>query len=103
MPAPSGRAPGEVARVVIAVQTLRAFVYGFGAVILGTTLASEGLSDTAVGVVFTAMLAGMALSTIAVGRWGDRLGRRRTYRALLATMGVSGAVFALTSSLPVLL
>jgi predicted MFS family arabinose efflux permease len=98
-----GRAPGEVARVVIAVQTLRAFVYGFGAVILGTTLASEGLSDTAVGVVFTAMLAGMALSTIAVGRWGDRLGRSRTYRALLATMGVSGAVFALTSSLPVLL
>jgi predicted MFS family arabinose efflux permease len=98
-----GPAPGEVARVVIAVQTLRAFVYGFGAVILGTTLASEGLSDTAVGVVFTAMLAGMALSTIAVGRWGDRLGRRRTYRALLATMGISGAVFALTSSLPVLL
>jgi predicted MFS family arabinose efflux permease len=98
-----GPAPGEVARVVIAVQTLRAFVYGFGAVILGTTLASEGLSDTAVGVVFTAMLAGMALSTISVGRWGDRLGRRRTYRALLATMGISGAVFALTSSLPVLL
>jgi predicted MFS family arabinose efflux permease len=100
---PPGPAPGEVARVVIAVQTLRAFVYGFGAVILGATLASEGLSDTAVGVVFTAMLAGMALSTVAVGRWGDRLGRRRTYRTLLATMGISGAAFALTSSLPVLL
>jgi MFS family permease len=85
------------------VQTLRALVYGFGAVILGSTLASEGLSDTAVGAVFTVMLAGMALSSIAVGRWADRIGRRRTYRFLLATMGLSGAVFALTSWLPALL
>jgi predicted MFS family arabinose efflux permease len=85
------------------VQTLRAFVYGFGAVILGSALASEGLPDTAVGAVFTVMLAGMALSSIAVGRWADRIGRRRTYRVLLATMGLSGAVFALTSWLPALL
>jgi predicted MFS family arabinose efflux permease len=85
------------------VQTLRAFAYGFGAVILGSTLASEGLTDTAVGAVFTVMLAGMAFASIAVGRWGDRIGRRRAYRVLLATMGLSGAVFALTSWLPALL
>jgi MFS family permease len=85
------------------VQTLRALVYGFGAVILGSTLASEGLSDTAVGAVFTVMLAGMASASISVGRWGDRVGRRRSYRLLLATMGLSGAVFALTSWLPALL
>jgi predicted MFS family arabinose efflux permease len=95
-------APGsaEVARTVIAVQTLRAFVYGFGAVILGSSLASEGLSDTAVGIVFTSMLAGMALTSLLVGRWGDRIGRRRIYGLLLAVMGLSGLVFALTSWLP---
>ncbi|HEY6378239.1 MAG TPA: MFS transporter [Candidatus Dormibacteraeota bacterium] len=100
--APSEPPPPDVARIVIAVQALRALVYGFGAVILGSALASEGLSDAAVGLVFSVMLAGMALTSVVVGRWGDRAGRRRVYRVLLATMGISGAVFALTSWLPAL-
>jgi predicted MFS family arabinose efflux permease len=45
------------------------------------------------------MLAGMAISAIAVGTVGDRVGRRRVYAALLAVMGLAGAVFALTSNL----
>ena len=61
---------GPMAPVVISVQALRAFVYGFGAVILGTALAAEGLGDAAVGAIFTAMLAGMALTSSAIGRWG---------------------------------
>lgn len=92
-----------MARIVITVQSLRAFIYGFGAVILGSALASEGLPDAAVGAVFTTMLAGMAVASITVARWADRIGRRRVYRLLLATMGLSGTVFALTSWLPVLL
>jgi MFS family permease len=93
----------EVARVVVTVQALRAFAYGFGAVILGSSLATQGLSDTAVGGVFTAMLAGMALASFLVGRFGDRLGRRQVYRLLLLVMGLSGTVFALTSWLPALI
>jgi MFS family permease len=102
-PGRTERDAGGQARVVIAVQSLRALVYGFGAVIMGSALASEGLSDAAVGGVFTTMLAGMALASLAVGRWGERIGRRRTYRLLLVLMGLSGAVFALTSWLPALL
>ena len=83
-------------------QALRAFVYGFGAVILGTSLPAEGLSDTAVGAVFTVMLMGMALASFAAGRWVARVGRRRLYMLLLAVMGVSGGVFAVTSWLPAL-
>jgi len=88
--------------VVITVQALRAFAYGFGAVILGTSLPAQGLSDTAVGAVFTLMLVGMAVASFAAGRWGERLGRRRLYLLLLAVMGGSGTVFALTSWLPAL-
>ena len=89
-------------RLILSIQALRAFLYGFGSVILGSALASGGLSDFEVGVVFTAMLAGMAASSIAVGLAGDRIGRRRAYTVLLLVMGLAGAVFALTRSLPVL-
>jgi MFS family permease len=89
-------------QLILATQALRAFLYGFGSVILGSALASGGLSDFEVGVVFTAMLAGMAGSSIAVGLTGDRIGRRRAYVALLLVMGGAGAVFALTRSLPLL-
>ncbi|HVH54162.1 MAG TPA: MFS transporter, partial [Actinomycetota bacterium] len=89
-------------QLILAIQALRAFLYGFGSVILGSALASGGLSDFEVGVVFTAMLAGMAASSIAVGLAGDRIGRRRAYAALLLVMGAAGAVFALTRSLPLL-
>ena len=54
-------------RRILWVQAIRAALYGFGTVVLGTALADSGLSDTQVGLVFTAMLAGMALATVAVG------------------------------------
>ncbi len=89
-------------RRILWVQAIRAALYGFGTVVLGTALAASGLSDTQVGLVFTAMLAGMALATVAVGVLGDRLGRRRLYTVLLVTLGVVGAAFALTDSFIVL-
>jgi len=90
-------------RRIFSIQAVRAFLYGFSSILIGASLAATGLSDAAVGAVFTAMLAGMALSSIAVGRWGDAFGRRRTYVVLLVVMGVAGAVFALTGSVPLLI
>jgi predicted MFS family arabinose efflux permease len=89
-------------RSILRIQALRAFAYGFGVVVLGTSLARSGLSDADVTLVFTAMLAGMALASIAVARIGDRLGRRLLYSVLLALMGVAGAVFAFSDSLWIL-
>jgi predicted MFS family arabinose efflux permease len=88
---------------ILLVQALRALLYGFGSVLLGAVLASAGYSDARVGLVFTAMLAGFALSSIVVGTRGDRFGRRRTYVILLLLMGAAGTVFALTSWFPALL
>jgi MFS family permease len=90
-------------RHILWVQAIRAALYGFGTVVLGTALADSGLSDTQVGLVFTAMLAGMALATVAVGALGDRIGRRRLYTVLLVALGVVGAVLALTDSFVVLI
>lgn len=89
-------------RLILAIQALRAFAYGFGSVVLGAALANSGLGQGQVGLIFAAMLAGMALVSIGVGMRGERIGRRKLYAGLLLLMGVSGAVFALTTLLPLL-
>ncbi|MGH8959383.1 MAG: MFS transporter [Acidimicrobiia bacterium] len=90
-------------RLIYSVQAVRAFLYGFSSILIGSSLAAGGLDNLAVGAVFTAMLVGMALSSLAVGRWGEALGRRRIYLLLLVVMGLAGTVFALTSFLPLLI
>ncbi len=90
-------------RLIVSVQAVRAFAYGFGAVLLGSILARAGLSDTQVGLVFGAMLGGMGLMTLVVALGADGFGRRRAYVLLLAVMGVAGGVFALTTWLPALI
>jgi len=90
-------------RIILAVQALRAFAYGFASVVLGVSLAEGGLSDVEVGFVFAAMLAGTALVSILVGLRGDRVGRRRAYRLLLTALGLAGAIYAFADSLIVLI
>jgi predicted MFS family arabinose efflux permease len=89
-------------RVILGVQAIRAYLYGLGSVVIGASLASGGLSAAAVGLVFTSILVGMALSSTLVGLIGERFGRRRLYVGLLVTVGVAGSVFALTRSVPLL-
>jgi MFS family permease len=85
-------------RLIFSIQAVRALLYGFSSIIIGASLAATGLDDLTVGAVFTAMLLGMAISSLAVGRWGDVIGRRRTYLLLLGLMGIAGAIFGLTAS-----
>jgi predicted MFS family arabinose efflux permease len=85
------------------VQAARAVAYGLGSVLIGVSLANRGLSGLAVGAVLAALLAGTALASVLLARYGDRAGRRRCYLLLLALMAVAGTAFALTSWLPALL
>jgi len=93
-----GRLTGD-ARRILAVQALRAFAYGLGSVLIGVSLARHGLSGFEVGLVLGALLAGVALASLAIARTGDRIGRRRWYVGLFVTMGIAGAAFALSGSL----
>jgi MFS family permease len=52
--------------------------------------------------VLAALLAGIGAMSLALARYGDRIGRRRAYVLLLALMGPAGAVFAFTGWLPAL-
>ncbi len=91
------------ARRILAAQAARALAYGLGSVLIGVTLARRGLSDAAVGVVLAALLAGTALVSVLIARYGDRVGRRRCYRLLFVAMAAAGTVFALTGWLPALI
>lgn len=102
-PEPSVIAREHNLRSILWIQGLRAFLYGFGSVLIGVSLAESGLSDVQVGLVFTAMLVGMAVSSIVVGVRGDRWGRRRIYSVLLGLMALAGAVYALTDWVPALI
>jgi MFS family permease len=82
--------------VILAAQALRAFAYGFGAVLLGTSLADRGWSTVRVGALLAFVLAGTILASLLVATRGDRIGRRRFYAALYAALAVTGAVFAAT-------
>ena len=78
---------------------LRMFGYGFLSVILALYLAGLGLDTFAIGVVFTAALAGGAAMTLALTAVADRVGRRRMLLLGSILMAVAGAVFALTDNL----
>jgi len=91
------------ARRVLAAQALRAFGYGFGAVLLGATLEGRGFTSTQVGLVLTAVVAGTVLASVGIARFGDQLGRRRCYVALYLALAVVGVVFSTSSPLWVLM
>jgi len=88
----------DVRRILVA-QGLRAFVYGFGSVLLGASLESRGWSTIQVGGLLTAVVAGTAFMSLAVGTYGERVGRRRWYGALFLGLAMSGVAFAFSGQL----
>jgi MFS family permease len=88
----SGR---RVLAVVLAAQSLRGVGYGLAAVQLGAILHGQGLDARGVGLVLAAIVAGSAAASLALGRFGDRLGRARAYRLLYAALALAGVVLAL--------
>jgi MFS family permease len=89
--------PTDTAKL-LAAQGVRAFAYGFGAVLLGTSLEDRHLPGWQVGLVLGAVVAGTALMSVLVARYADRVGRRRSYAGLYVLLGVVGGVFATSGS-----
>jgi MFS family permease len=87
------------ANKILAAQGLRAAAYGFGSILLGASLEAQGWSPGRVGLLLAAIVAGNALTSFAVGRYADRLGRRRCYALLFVALALSGCVFGLIESL----
>jgi MFS family permease len=80
---------------IIASQGLRAFAYGFTAVLLGHLLAHRGTSTLMVGILLSSVIAGAAISSLVLMRFGDRFGRRKSYRTMYFVLSVSGIIIAI--------
>jgi predicted MFS family arabinose efflux permease len=91
----------DVRRILVA-QALRAFVYGFGSITLAVSLQARGWSSFRVGILLLAVVGGTALTSVVVGTYGDRFGRRRSYAALFVGLALTGVAFATTSRLWIL-
>ena len=91
------------ARLLVAGQGVRAAGYGFTAVLLGALLAARGYGSLQAAAVLTALIAGTALASLAVGAFGDRFGRRRSYAVFFCGVAVAGVVVAAGAPLWVLL
>ncbi len=85
-------------RVILAAQSLRALAYGFGSVLLGVSLEARGWSALQVGGLLTAVVAGTALMSLAIGTFGERAGRRRWYAVLFLGLAASGVAFGLSGN-----
>jgi predicted MFS family arabinose efflux permease len=79
---------------VLVSQGLRGVGYGLAAVQLGAVLRGQGLDAQGIGVVLAAIVAGSALASLALGRWGDRVGRARAYGLLYAALALGGVIIA---------
>ena len=95
--------PSPDATRIIRVQALRAVAYGAGSVLIGVSLDNAGISGLAVGLILASLLVGSAIASLILGRYGDRIGRRRCYVALLIVMALAGTAFALTTWPPLLI
>jgi len=90
-------------RKILIARGLRAFAYGYLAVILGAYLDLLGLAPLEIGLLLTGAIAGSAVMTVLWSLLADRVGRRRTVAIMAALMAVGGMLFALTGSFGLLL
>jgi len=87
-------------KVLLVARSVRGVTYGFVSVLLATYLGLLGADETLSGVVLGIALLSGAVLNVAASRFADRVGRRRFLALAGLLMAASGAVLALTSTLP---
>ena len=84
--------------ILFSTRIVRLFAYGFLSVVLALYLAQIGLSESAVGGLFTLTLLGDAGISLWVTTSADRIGRKRMLLLSSGLMIFAGAAFALTGN-----
>lgn len=94
---------GRDGNIIIAAAALRTLDYGFISVFLGVYLNLLDFSVVQAGLVFSAIMAGSALSNTLASWKGDTIGRKRMFIAMAVLMVAGGAAFSISSDFVVLM
>ena len=94
---------GRNGNIIIAAAALRTLDYGFISVFLGVYLTLLEFSVVQAGLVFSAIMAGSALSNMLASWKGDTIGRKRMFIAMSVLMVAGGIVFSISSDFVVLM
>jgi MFS family permease len=89
-PQPGSRASRRDLGILLTGRVLRAFGFGFSAILLGIHLQSRGLTATEIGVFLAVGLAAASLTGLVTAAATRRLGRRRTLAAIGVLMAICG-------------
>jgi MFS family permease len=89
---------GRDGKIIIAAAALRTLDYGFISVFLGVYLTLLEFSVVQAGMVFSAIMAGSALSNTLASWKGDTIGRKRMFIAMSVLMVAGGVAFSISSS-----
>ncbi len=90
-------------KVVIAAASTRSLGYGFMSVFLGVYLDLLDFTPLQAGLVFSAIMAGGALSNVVASWRGDAIGRRRMLIGMAALMSVGGFLFPISEQTALLI
>lgn len=88
---------GRDGNIIIAAAALRTLDYGFISVFLGVYLTLLDFSVVQAGMVFSAIMAGSALSNMLASWKGDTIGRKRMFIAMSVLMVAGGVAFSISS------
>lgn len=94
---------GRDGKIIIAAAALRTLDYGFISVFLGVYLTLLDFSVVQAGMVFSAIMAGSALSNTLASWKGDTIGRKRMFIAMSVLMVAGGVAFSISSDFIVLM
>jgi MFS family permease len=89
-------------RLLVTGQAVRALGYGFTAVVLGALLSAKGVGTVRAGILLAVLIGGSAITSLLVGAFGDRFGRRRSYAVFFIGVALAGAIVATNPPLWVL-
>ena len=74
---------------------MRAYAYGFTAILLGHLLAQSHSSTLLVGFVLSFIVLGSALASLFLMRFGEKIGRIRAYKLIYTLLAISGLIIGL--------
>ncbi|MGC8672236.1 MAG: MFS transporter [Thermoplasmata archaeon] len=90
-------------KILLVTKSIRVFAYGFLSIVLPFYLIADGYSAGFVGIIITIAILSSVFYNIFVGKYADRIGRKKTLQLFSMFMIISAIFFLINNLLSILL